>query len=171
MRFSYGPFLFPESLSPFATSRARFSGRKHNEVRGVGISLLGCKPLCLCRLCHLGEVTLSSGGPQPPRLGRMQLPASWGYGRVLWAPRHSILEDHVASGGCSLTLLPCYKSRTSLPLLLAFFFFLIELERTKQCKVKFFILGGKTSSLLTAPLLSASSAKIRGNESACSLRL
>ena len=47
MGFSYGPFLFPESLSPFATSRARFSGRKPNEVRGVGISLLGCKPLSL----------------------------------------------------------------------------------------------------------------------------
>lgn len=83
MGFSYGPFLFPESLSPFATSRARFSGRKPNEVRGVGISLLGCKPLSLCWLCHLGEVTLPSGGPQPPGLGRMLLPTSWGCGRVL----------------------------------------------------------------------------------------
>lgn len=169
MGLSYGPFLFPESLSPFATSRARFSGRKRNEVRGVGISLLDAS-LCASAGCAILEKSLCL--PEDLSLlvweGRcFLLPGV--VGGFCELQDAACLEDHVASG-VLLNSSPLLYI-THLPTFAFSFFKKIELERTKQCKVKIFILGGKTSSLLTAPPLSASSAKVQGNESARSLLL
>lgn len=116
MGLSYGPFLFPESLFLFGTSRAGSVTRS-----GVLASACGDANLCPSAGCAILEKSLCL--PEDLSLLVWEgccflLPGV--VGGFCELQDTVCLEDHVASGGCPLTLLSCYKSLISLSLLLAF---------------------------------------------------